>query len=511
MNPAARHRRHRWIPALAFGLTVALASPGWAQERGATLSLSEAVELARRNNPSIQITRNEASEADWSVREAYGGLLPGASVSSGIQYQAPGSQRIGLFTSDEFGLGTTTGYLASSYTLGMSYRIAGETLLRPRLERANRDATYARIDAADFDLVAQVTRQYLAVRRAQDAVELSRRELERAEDNVRLAEARVEIGAEIELAAKRAQVDRGRVEVELLRAENALHTERLRLVEMLGVDFGPNIELTSEFGVFEPSWSEEELIDRAARQHPQLLALRASERAGESAMRMARSQYLPSLTLSVGWSGYTRQATNSDYLLDQYRDQMQTGFQQCQLTNEILGRLNPPMPSQDCAVFQADPRQEDRILANNRAFPFDFTRDPLTAQLQVTLPIFNGFVRERQIETARVAADNARHRLRQEELRLRTEIATAYQDVRTAYRAVELERRNVELAAEQLELSRERYRVGSVNFLELKDAETEMARAERAYLTAVYNFHEGLAMLSTAVGQPLSIMMEERE
>lgn len=510
MKLAASYRRTRWTLAV---LLVALCLPGAvnAQQPPATLSLEEAIQLARRNNPTLQITRNESVDADWSVREAYGQLVPGASIGSSLQYQAPGTQRIGLFTSDEFGLGAKTGYLASSYSLGLTYRLGGETLMRPGQQKANRVATHARIDAADFDLVAQVTRQYLAVMRARDAVELARRELERAQDHLRLAEARVAIGAEIELSSKRAQVEVGRAEVEVLRAENTRQTETMRLMEQLGIEIDGDVALISEFDVFDPDWSVDDLVDLAMRQHPQLRSLRASERAGESGVRIARSQYLPTLSFSIGWSGYTRQATNDDFLIDQYRDQMASSLQSCQLSNEILGRLNPPMPASDCSQFQISPLDEQRILDNNRVFPFNFSREPLSAMVQISLPIFNGFTRERQVERARVEVENTRHRLRQEELRLKTEVATAFQNLRTAYRTVELEERNLELAGQQLELARERYRVGSATFLDLKDAETEMARADRAMLTAVYTFHEGLAALSAAVGQSYANIREERE
>jgi len=68
---------------------------------------------------------------------------------------------------------------------------------------------------------------------------------------------------------------------------------------------------------------------------------------------------------------------------------------------------------------------------------------------------------------------------------------------------VRLEERNRALAAEQLRLAQERYRVGAASFLELSDAETIRARADRAHLAAVYAFHEALAALEAAVGRRL--------
>jgi outer membrane protein TolC len=48
----------------------------------ATLTLEEAIALARRNNPDYLAQANDITVADWAVRDAYGALLPGASVST---------------------------------------------------------------------------------------------------------------------------------------------------------------------------------------------------------------------------------------------------------------------------------------------------------------------------------------------------------------------------------------------------------------------------------------------
>jgi outer membrane protein TolC len=73
----------------------------------------------------------------------------------------------------------------------------------------------------------------------------------------------------------------------------------------------------------------------------------------------------------------------------------------------------------------------------------------------------------------------------------------------TAKQSVDLEIRNKELAEDQLRLATERYRLGAAAFLELQDAATIKARADRAYLIAVYSFHESMAALENAVGRSL--------
>src|SRR5690606_22418247 len=202
---AVHPRRPSWWPGFVLLCGLAATTPAAAQQAPVTLSLEEAIDLARRNNPDFLIQKNDESEADWAVREAYGGLLPYASIGGGIGYDAAGEQRLGVFASSDLGIGRTPAYLSSSYGLTVGYRLNGDVLFRPRQERANRNATRARIEAAEFNLKAEITRRYLAAVRARDGVELARRELERATENLRLAEARVAVGAAISLDAKQAE------------------------------------------------------------------------------------------------------------------------------------------------------------------------------------------------------------------------------------------------------------------------------------------------------------------
>src|SRR5690606_24695115 len=132
--------------------------------------------------PTYLMARNDLGAADWGVRESWSQLLlPQASASMSLSYQAAGTPRLGIFTSDDLGFSEIPAYYSSGYGLSLSYRLSGATLFRPGQARAERRAVEARIDLADFDLVSEVTRQYLAALRAQDGVVLARQELARAE------------------------------------------------------------------------------------------------------------------------------------------------------------------------------------------------------------------------------------------------------------------------------------------------------------------------------------------
>jgi outer membrane protein len=273
----------------------------------------------------------------------------------------------------------------------------------------------------------------------------------------------------------------------------------------LGLDMNADVELTTQFAIADIPWTQEELINAALQAHPNLLAARANQKASDAGVKMARSAYLPTLNMSAGVSGYTREAGSTSSLITQAQQSAVAAREQCEFFNAVAAGSSGPIPGypQNCPSGVLTPDVERQIISSNNVFPFNYTREPFAAQLQLSLPIFSGFSRERQVEQAKADAADARYQLRGEELRLRADVATAYLNATTAKQSVALEERNKDLAEDQLRLARERYRVGVASFLELQDAATIKARADRAYLNAIYSFHESMAALENAVGRSL--------
>jgi outer membrane protein len=497
----------------ALALAALAATALVAQEAPRQLTLAEAIRTARENNPNFLSTRNDQAAADWGVRQAYGAFLPTASARGAMSYTEAGVQRIGTL---DFGAQSTDWY-SSSYSLSLNWSLDGNTLFGVSNARASQRATAARIDAAQFTLESAVTLQYMAALRSRDAVEVAQRQLDRAEQNLELVENRVDAGAAAGTEGKQAAVDRGRAEVGLIQAEQALRAQKLLLMEQLGVSMDEGVELVSAFEVFEPTWSRDELLSYALADHPSLVAFQASERASRAGARQARSSYFPSVNLSTSFSGNTLQALNDDFLVSQAASGLASSYNSCRRWQIIQDNVGQPLPGLDfsdgCGSPELSSAQRDAVLASNEVFPFDFTKNPLSLTLSVSVPVFTGFSRQRQVEQAEAAADDARHARRAEELRLRTAVTQAYNDLVAAHRVVEIEGRNRELAAERLEMARQRYAIGAgpsqgsgvvgSTFLELLDALASMSTAERDYLDATYDFHLALAQLEAATGRTL--------
>lgn len=487
---------------LALSLALALAGSGLplaAQQDTLRLSLDDALRLAREGSPAYLAARNDASDADWAVREAYGSLLPFASVGGSLSWQGPGEARFGSLTLAQ----NQPAYYFSSYDLGLSYALDGARLLAPSAAGAHRRATAARIRAAEIALDAAVTRAYLELLRRLEGERLAGQQLERARFNLRLASAQQEVGAVTPLDARRAEVQVGRAEVAVLQADHARNTARLRLLQQIGVAEDRAVDPTTRFALEEPRWERDTLLALATARNPTLAAREATLEAGRVNVRQARSAYLPSLSARAGWSGYTREASSVTGLIQQAQAGVAQQVQSCVTLNEIFRRLTDPLPTQDCASIRFTDEQRNRIVAENSAFPFDFTRQPASASVSLSLPVFQGLGRERQLEAARVQREDAELQLREQRIALAADLTIALRAVETAYQSALLEDRNRAVADEQLRLAGERYRLGAISIVELVDAETVKAEADQAYVNAVFAYHDAVTELEAAVGAEL--------
>ncbi len=467
------------------------------------LSLPEAIRIARQASPLLQADLNNQDLSEWNVRSSYFSLVPSASASSAISWQGSGVERLGSVTLSQLGLPDQPSYYFSSYNLGLSYTLNGQILLALPQAKADREAQIAQGTAAEAQMVFQVTQAYLEILRQDEGLKLVQQELERARGNLRLAQGQQEVGSGTPMDVRQAEVAVGRARVNVLTSENGVRIAKFRLLQQMGLDPQESFSLTTSFEVVAPDWTEDALTSLALEQNPQLVGLKAAIRTQQYSTRMAKSAYFPTLSFQAGMSGFTRQASNSDFLVAQAQSSSLGQIGQCEALNELYRRLADPLPTQDCSVFLFSESQRQAIVRGNDDFPFGFTRNPPSASMVVSLPIFQGLRRQRDVEAARIAEEDSRFQLRDQELRLKADLASGLSTLETAYEAALIEEENQVWADEQLRLAQERYRLGAATFLELIEAETVKAQADRDRIAAIFAYHDALASLEALVGTSL--------
>jgi outer membrane protein len=461
---------------------------------GPTLSLQEAISLARQNNPTYQQSLNTRRTAAASVRSAYGALVPSLSTSFGTSFR---EGRTALFEGQQFG--ASSDQVSSSASANVFVNYSAETLLTPKAQRANAEAVEADITGAAQTLRSNVTTQYITALQQRARAALQDTLVGTAQAQLELAKARVAVGAATILDVRRAEVALGTQQVQSIQARNQEQIEKLRLFQQLGVNQPGDVQLTTEFPMSAPELDLNALLDQARRQNPSLLAQRTREHVADIAVKGAKGSYLPSLNLSAGVSGAGSQFTNSDVLVTQALSQ---AVGQCRSTAQLKQIVGQPADPSACNAISLTPTQiADARASNGRLY--DFTRNPYSVSASLSLPIFNGFQREQRIQQAIANRNDAEYASRRVELQVNADVTAAYLTLQASRRTVALQEQNASTAREALNLAQERYRVGANTFIEVSQARDDYARAQTDYINAIYDFHRSFAALENAVGRPL--------
>jgi outer membrane protein TolC len=428
--------------ALFVGLALS-STPVFSQEMGVDslpLSLREALDLGLQRNPEVLTAGYNRSAAGAGVWDAYGNFLPRVNLSGQLQHVDQGT--FVLFGSEfDSPESFNTGY---SWDITHSLLDSGRDLLRLRSARANVHQAIAGYDLQTLSTATQIETQYLEARRRQALVERARAEIDSRTRQLQLARGRYDVGSVTKSDVLLAEIELNRAEVAVLQAIQQLEEARLGLRRLLGGALPERpLALTTDFQVFQPAYDVEDLIGRALRDHPSLRETRARQEADAAQLWIARSAYLPTLSLQ-----YSIQRTAADTVDFAWSDFAEQSF---------LG-------------------------------------------LALNWQVFSGFDRHNQTSQANAALQSARAEEVRRSLQIEQDVRTAFSRLETAYASHQVARRSVELAAEDLRLGEARYRTGTGSFVDLVDARTRSAQADVDLISATYDFYLALVQLELATG-----------
>jgi len=487
-------RSLRFVALICASAQIAFGQQAPSTPRGSTLALEEAIATAQRNNPQYLQVKNNLRNADAQIRAAYGALLPSASGSFSTNWQQGGTQYV-----QGIALPSSSDAYNGRYYAGVSYSINAGLAYAPRAAKANRSASEADITNQSEVLRAGVTTQYITALQSEAQAALQDSLVQTAQGQLELAKAKMQVGAGTVLEVRTAEVAVGQAQVNSLTAHNTARIDKLKLFQQMGVPADIDVQLTTKFAVAEPTFTLDSLLGLARRVNPDLAAKKSREQASEMGVKLAQTSYLPSLTLSTGYGANSFGYTNSDILVAQATAQAAQSAKSCFSTDSI--RVGAGLAPKGCAPGILSEDKLAEIRASNK--PFSFQKAPYSISAFVSIPIFNNFQREQNVESQRVARDNALNDLRARSLQLTTDVTQAYLNLVTAAKTVELQTQVAAKATEELAFAEESYKVGAKTFLDVTTARGTYEQAQIARVNSIYEYHKAFAALEGAVGRPL--------
>lgn len=477
------------------------------------LTLPQALELARANNPTYRQQQLNADPAAEAVKAANWARLPTLNASSGVGYTGAGSSTFG----GGFTFSQTSPTLSSSYNLSANWQLNARAFINPAIQRALQEATDHTIAGAGVTLTSEVTSQYLTALRAAAVVRVAVEQIARDTVFLALAKARQQVGQGTLIDVLTAQTTLASARVQLLQSQQAATQAKIDLLQRIGLATDPDVDaitLSEPFPLVAPTFDLQTLRQMAQESNPTLKAALASERADQLSTKAARSDRWPSLSISTGLSGYTLQSTNEGVLINNAVAGAQATEANCTFQNEIVMGLVTPIPGgiiADCKAYAGLdatgnallPSEVQAIHTRNSVFPFQFTQQPKSINFGLSLPLWDGYSRSLQISRAAATEDQARENVRAQQLATDAQIQGQLLTVRTAWARMQIQDTNRTSAQQQLQLAQDRYRIGNGTALEIADAQNAMTQSEADYVTAVYDYHIAVVGLEAAVGRPL--------
>ncbi len=110
-----------------------------------------------------------------------------------------------------------------------------------------------------------------------------------------------------------------------------------------------------------------------------------------------------------------------------------------------------------------------------------------SVNLNVTVPIFNGFYTKSKIQQARIDLQKTDNQLEALKLSIDQEVAMARNNFRSAILNMDNQRRNMELAESVYRQTKLKYEVGTGSQTEITASQTDLKAAQTNYITALYD------------------------
>ncbi|MCP5365969.1 MAG: TolC family outer membrane protein [Hyphomicrobiales bacterium] len=139
-------------------------------------------------------------------------------------------------------------------------------------------------------------------------------------------------------------------------------------------------------------------------------------------------------------------------------------------------------------------------VESNQATVRTQNREPRSASLSVSQPLFSGFRTVAATSAAKNSVQAERARLMATEQSVLLDVATAYVNVVRDQAVVELNRNNEQVLTRQLEATRDRFEVGEITRTDVHQAEARLARAKADRIQAEGNLEASRAAYENVVG-----------
>lgn len=281
-----------------FSLTPAVAATA------PVLSLTDCIDLARRQNPQLLAARQEAAAQRIQADRERPSFRPNVALNLEELLHVPQVDKVLGETSE-----TVKPFARTRLALRLEQPLfhAGASAAGQRADALDRsaDAGSARAEA---DLILGVKRAYFGLLAAEQFAQVANEAVKLAEAHHDLVRTMLDAGSAARSDLLRADVEAAEARHEQTRAANGVDLARAALNRLLGRTLDTPIQLKPVDSLPPEPPALDELVQQANRNRPELQALQAQITAAEAGLSLARDEKKPSVNLTASLSQQTESA-----------------------------------------------------------------------------------------------------------------------------------------------------------------------------------------------------------
>ncbi len=419
-----------------------LSFPLWSQEK--TWSLTDCIEYAVANNISVKKTELNQQTATVNYHQAKSNRLP--SVSGNASLNVNNGSAINQITNDR----VNQTILTNSLGVNASLPLYQGNKLNLQIQRTGLtlEQNELYVKEAKNNITLSVLEAYLQALYQYENIAVAKNTARSSEEELAQAKKRFASGAIAKIDLIEIETQNANNQYNIIQAQNQYETQVLTLKQLLELPIGTDfkIQILHKEEVSEPIEDKEVIFRKALEQLPNAKIYDKQKEIAQKDIQIAKSGYLPTLSLSAGLNtGYSNRANES------YRNQLDNNFGQ-------------------------------------------------TIGLSLNIPIFSHYQNRNNVALAKISESQAELDKKQAEKDLYTKIETAWHNATTRQAqeiASKTARDNAKLA---YELAQKKHEFGNLTNTELLVSRNTYLNAEQIYLQNKYmvvlyqqllNFYQG--------------------